>query len=67
VPNFVVFVLSRFRTNLLAANDLLMKDTTKFDAVTLTLNMDFLSYESDKIDVQYSNKGTKLCFFIITK
>jgi hypothetical protein len=29
--------------------------------------MDFLSYESDKIDVQYSNKGTKLCFFIITK
>jgi hypothetical protein len=47
------------RTNLLAANHLLIKDTTIFDAVTLTLNKDFLSYESEIIEVQYSNKETK--------
>jgi hypothetical protein len=47
------------RTNLLAASHLLIKDTTKLDAVTLTLNKDFLSYESEMIEVEYSNKGTK--------
>ena len=38
------------------------KDTTKFDAATLTLNKDFLSYGSEMIEVQYSNKGTKWWF-----
>ena len=59
VTNFILLVLSRLRTNLLAASHLLINDTTIFDAVTLTLNKDVLSYESEMIKVQYSNKGTK--------
>jgi len=58
VTNCIVFVSSRLRTNLLAASHLLIKDTAKYDAVTLILN-DSLSYESDMTAIHYSNKGTK--------
>jgi hypothetical protein len=31
ITNFITFVLSRFRSNLLAVNQLLMREKTKFD------------------------------------
>jgi hypothetical protein len=33
VINFIIFVLSRFMTNLLAANHLIILERTKFDTV----------------------------------